>query len=386
MTSKEKLYKEIEDSFAEFTFVNLTLSSVFYKSNELVNVYIRPVKIKEENLLSFTYRYKTNDIVKNYSDNHALIEIFNLLDNNFRKGVLFIHSKEISIYVSKKRELKYSEKLIENKIDKNKSHDIVKKRKVVDGLYLHLLGVTDSKGNVIPKMSKKYKQIDKYLEIIDNLIESNKNLPKDRTINIVDMGSGKGYLTISLYVYLTEVKKLNVSVVGVELRSNLVDLCNNISDKCGFTNVKFEETYIEDYDNSKIDILIALHACDTATDDAIKKGIVSEASIIVCAPCCHKQLRKDTENTDNPILKHGIFNERYYEMLTDAIRGIVLEKYSYTTKIFEFISNEHTRKNILLVANKSTKKVNIENINTKLEKVKNSNNIKIHYLETILQK
>ena len=232
-------------------------------------------------------------------------------------------------------------------------------------------------------MADKYRQINKYLEIIESLLKSAK-LPKQ--INIVDMGSGKGYLTFALYDYLVNTKKFNATVTGIELREELVDYCNDIADKSDFKNLSFVAQPIQEYDNNKIDILIALHACDTATDDAIYKGLSSKAELIICAPCCHKQIRQQVKGKEqeSPLLKYGIFKERQFEMVTDTIRALILEKNNYNTKVFEFISNEHTRKNVMLVGTKSSKKSNISKVDSKISELKDIYLIEEHYLETLL--
>jgi len=384
MEKLQILFDELQQSLDKNDFVKITLSKPLSKKNELVNVYIRLIKIKETDFLSFTYRYKTNDQVKNYTFLDAKEIITDLLTHQFRFATFFSLEKDVQIFVSKKKKVTHN---VMHPSFKNKPpeiHDQPKERKVTNSDYLKYLGVSDEKGNIIPKMADKYRQINKYLEIIDDLIK-NTDLPK--TIHIVDMGSGKGYLTFALYDYLTNSKKLQVEITGIELRQKLVDICNDNAKKCGFENLQFSCKSIEDYKEKHIDILIALHACDTATDDAIYKGLSSKATIIITAPCCHKQIRQQVKGTqqDNPILKYGIFKERQFEMVTDTMRALLLEKENYQTKIFEFISNEHTRKNILLVGKKSLKKVNTSLIDEKLSQIKNTYNIEEHYLEKLLK-
>jgi hypothetical protein len=166
-----------------------------------------------------------------------------------------------------------------------------------------------------------------------------------------------------------------------------VEYCNNVAKECGFNSLHFVCKPIEEYKEAKIDILIALHACDTATDDAIYKGIVSDSSLIICAPCCHKQIRQQVKGIEqeSPLLKYGIFKERQFEMVTDTIRALIMEEHQYQTKIFEFISNEHTRKNILLVGAKTEQKADRKSIDEKIESVKNMYQIKQHYLEKLVQ-
>ncbi len=378
------LFEAIDNSIKRDDFVKITLSKPLHKRNELVNVYIRYILIKEKSHLSFTYRYKTNDQVKNYAISEAKKVITELLLNAFRFATLFTLQEDLQVFVSKKKVVSIKKQHASFKNKPPETHNQPKERKVTTGAYLKYLGVSDKDGNIIHKMADKYRQINKYLEIIDDLV-SNAKLPK--TVHIVDMGSGKGYLTFALYDFLKNKKGFDVEITGIELRPKLVNYCNDIAKKCGFEKLNFVCKSIEDYNEKRIDILIALHACDTATDDAIYKGLHAKAEIIVTAPCCHKQIRKQLKGSvqENPILKYGIFKERQYEMLTDTIRALLLEKENYQTKIFEFVSNEHTRKNVMLVGKKSTKKTNTELIHTKIEKLKADFGVTEHYLEKLLK-
>lgn len=380
MEELKALFEEIKSSIVADTFVKITLSKPIRKNDGLRNVYIRLVNIQGQQKFQFTYRNKTNDVVKNFSMEETFEQIEDLLMNTFRSGVVFTLPDDIQVFISKKKAitLKKVAPSFTNKLPE--THDRPKEKRAVNKDYLFHLGVTDKEGNVIPKMADKYRQINKYLEIIESLINGVK-LPKK--IQIVDMGSGKGYLTFALYDYLKNDRHKEVSVTGIELRDGLVKYCNDVAQKCGFEDLHFENKLIQDYDNKKIDILIALHACDTATDDAIAKGIVANAGLVICAPCCHKQVRQQLKGVEqeSPLLKYGIFKERQFEMITDTIRALILEKHQYTTKVFEFISNEHTRKNVMLVGSKNNKKVDTKEINTKIKDLKNQYHIDFHYLE-----
>jgi SAM-dependent methyltransferase len=385
MRETQQFFQEIEKSIKEDSFVKLTLSKPIRKSADLENVYLREVEIKNEKLISFTYRFKTNDQVKNYPYKEAIEELDNLLQASFRIATLFTLEKDISIRINKKGKASivnnpptFSDKLPAH-------HDKQKVKRSSESEFLFHLGIKDQQGKVIPKMADKYKQINKYLEIIDGLLKST-TLPKK--VNIVDMGSGKGYLTFALYDFLRNTRELDIEVMGIELREELVSYCNEVAKKCGYTNLSFISERIENYDKERIDVLIALHACDTATDDAIYKGLLSKSSLIICAPCCHKQVRQSVKGTaqENPILKFGIFKERQFEMITDTIRALLMEKNQYNTKVFEFISNEHTRKNVMLVGTKASKTPNIEAIDAKIEGLKKEYGVAEHYLETRIEK
>ncbi|ANW96156.1 SAM-dependent methyltransferase [Wenyingzhuangia fucanilytica] len=380
MEEFKALFEEIQSSIVADTFVKMTFSKPIRKNDGLRNIYIRLVTIQNEQKFQFTYRNKTNDVVKNFSMEEALEQMADLLMNTFRSAVVFTLPDDIQVFVSKKKviTLKKVAPSFTHKLPE--THDRPKEKRAANRDYLFHLGVTDKEGNVIPKMADKYRQINKYLEIIESLINGVK-LPKK--IQIVDMGSGKGYLTFALYDYLKNDRHKEVSVTGIELRDGLVKYCNDVAQKCGFEDLQFENKLIQDYDNKKIDILIALHACDTATDDAIAKGIVANASLVICAPCCHKQVRQQLKGVEqeSPLLKYGIFKERQFEMITDTIRALILEKHQYSTKVFEFISNEHTRKNVMLVGSKNNKKVDTKDINNKIKDLKNQYHIDFHYLE-----
>lgn len=376
----------LETSISTGEFVKLTLSKAIHAAPELTNVYVRTVSIKDSLQLSFTYRYKTKDQVKNLEVKEGLVLIHELIEKSFLTASLFTTKGDFTLFISKKGKATLTKLKPTFTEAPSEEHDRAKKKRALDNdAYLHLLGITDEAGVVIPKMSDKYRQINKYLEIIESLIKE-AELPK--VINIVDMGSGKGYLTFALYDYLRNKLGLDVKVVGIELREELVKYCNDIAKRCGFGGLSFESKRIEEFANERIDILIALHACDTATDDAIQKGLSASAALIICAPCCHKQIRQQVKGKEqhSPLLKYGIFKERQFEMVTDTIRALIMEQNQYDTKIFEFISNEHTRKNVMLVGTKNSKANNSSFLQAQIEGIKKEFGIDFHYLEKIVQR
>lgn len=383
MKELKQFLEKLTASFNDNTFVKITLSKPSFKSDGLLNIYIRLVEIKNELVFSCTYHYQTNDQVKNLTlaETEALVK--ELLNQKFKVATLFSLKEDFTIQFSKKG--KASTRIAAPSFEQKPpiSHDKPKVSRAKLGKYLQLLGVTDENGVVIPKMADKFRQINKYLEVIESLLK-NTDLPK--TISVVDMGSGKGYLTFALYDFLVNQKKIDAKITGIEARKELVDFCNNTATACGFENLHFEHKTIQDFNAKKIDILIALHACDTATDDAIFKGMTANATLIVTAPCCHKQIRQQLKGaeTQNPILKYGIFKERQYEMVTDTLRALIMEEHQYDAHVFEFVSNEHTRKNVMLVGTKSNKKADKSALHKKIEEVKQSFGITQHYLETLI--
>lgn len=244
-----------------------------------------------------------------------------------------------------------------------------------DAVFLQKLGISSSKGLVFEHSNKKYKQINKFLEIVDSLLKEN-----TIKLNIADMGSGKAYLSFALYYYLREVKNIDVTLTGYELRQELVDDCNAIAKELNFDGLNFVQANIQDTILEKVDLLVSLHACDIATDMAIKAGLVAKAKYMIFAPCCHKQVRKQMM-IKNGITKHGILAERQAEIITDAIRSLIMEDNGYSTKVFEFISSEHTSKNIMITAVK-TKKNN--NAAIEISDIKESYAIQFHYLEKLM--
>jgi hypothetical protein len=262
-------------------------------------------------------------------------------------------------------------------------HDRLKERIIPahGNIYLKELGILNSNFEVRNEMNDKYLQINRYIELLAPLI-SETGLPDG--FHVADMGSGKGYLTFALYDYLVNALGKRPVMTGVESRQELVNLCNDIAGKAAFTNLKFIPGTIQDAKLEKVDILIALHACDTATDDAIFRGITSGASLIVCAPCCHKQIRKEFRvvNELRSITKHGILEERQAEIITDGIRALILESHGYKTKVFEFISTEHTPKNLMIVGRKMPgKPAGREKSLESIRAVRELFGIRQHYLE-----
>ncbi|HTO16495.1 MAG TPA: SAM-dependent methyltransferase [Edaphocola sp.] len=359
------------------SFIKITLST--YKgAEELKNVYVKKVIIKGISKLSFTYRYQKRDVVKNYDFREAMGILQNLLDRNqFRIATLFSLENDIELSIKPNGIFQMKTRKASLTALPDTDHDITKQRKIQqkNQHYLHALKITDSNGEVLKNAQDKFKQINHYIEILSSLLD---DLPVKDNLFVADMGSGKGYLTFALYDYLVNQLNRKAEITGVEFRKDLVDLCNQIAKNSDFEQLHFIEGSIENYQPAALDILIALHACDTATDDAIIKGILNNATLIVTAPCCHKQIRKSMEKGKPSedldfMLKYGLFMERQAEMLTDAIRLLVLEYYGYQTKVVDFVSDKHTPKNVMLIAQK---KKGIQSKEAFLEKY---NQLKAYY-------
>lgn len=333
------------------SFVRLSVGNYKGEEKGLSKVLIRPISTKKGSRLLAVYKYDTRDTAKNYGVDEAATLLQSLFSQGFRSGHLFTTQNDLQLDIGKRNARLNTGKPTFTDAPKL-AHDREKNRLIsFDRPYLKALGITDDNCRVRERQQNKWKQINKFVEIIDGLIVSS-SLKGKNDLRIVDMGSGKGYLTFALFDHLANSRKIGVSMTGVDTRSELVGLCNDITDACGFGGLKFVESDIASFDVEQIDILIALHACNTATDDAIFKGIISNAAIIITAPCCHQELRPQIKPPDElrDILKHGVLMERTAETLTDGIRSLLLEVEGYETKMIEFVLPEHTPKNNMIVA------------------------------------
>lgn len=387
--AKEKFIGELKSALKDGSFVKLILSKPIMKSDDLERISMRIVKIKTGQKQSFVYKHKTKDITKNYSFTEGINKIKSLLGEKFKNSILFTTKNDIQISFNKKMEAKINNgnPTYSTAISKEHNREKIGLISIENNKYLKELGVATANNQIVRGMQGKFRQINKYIETIDGIIRSS-NLVTKPTISIVDMGAGKGYLTFAIYDYLVNTLKIETHISGIEIRENLVDLCNNIAKGCDFKNLKFHKSNIKDYKIKDFDILVALHACDTATDDAIYKGITSGASIIITAPCCHRQIRNELKikNQLKHITKYGILEERLAEMVTDTMRAMILEAYGYKTQVFEFISDEHTHKNVMIVGIKN-KQINIKNkFFNKIDLLKKEFGIENFYLENLFFK
>ena len=376
----EKYLNLVAEALSNNTLVKMTLSKPAQKNDDLRNIYVKPVLIKGVRLFAFTYHYERRDEVKNYDATQMLDLLSEMLPERFLNAVLFTVNEDVTLLVSAKGKAAIQTKRVQECREQNLDHDKQKQRLINPAnSWWFMLGLTTREGKVLADMQHKYKQICKYVEIVDGVM---KNVKFDDEIHIADMGAGKGYLTFALFEYLTTRYDKKIVMEGVEIRPDLVLKINDIIGKCNLKNFKFIESSIEDYKPDKLDVLIALHACNTATDDAILKGIRNNAKLIICAPCCHKQIRQEMEKSGktDSITRFGIFLERQAVMITDAIRALVMEYCGYKTQVMEFIEMENTPKNVLLVGRKSDAPVDKASISKKINGLLEQYGIGEHYL------
>jgi len=380
------LIETFRQSIEDKSYIRLILSSPSVKTGDLNKVTVRLFKIKKEDILSFLYTYKTRTETKNYSLDEGITQIGELFGNFFSGCVMFTQENDMSFKMTKKGKVLFRRlKPSHAGCDFSTEHNLRKTKFIAieNNIYLEKLGVVRN-GKVVEGMSAKFRQINRFVETISELIDASGLSEKDK-ISVLDMGSGKGYLTFAVYDYIANTMKIPAEITGVELREEMVSLCNDIAEECKFSGLKFYKGSINDYEVENTDILIALHACDTATDDAISKGIRSGSELIIVSPCCHKQIRKQLkiQNELQEITKHGILEERLAEMATDTLRALFLEAYGYKTHIFEFISDEHTHKNIMITAVKKKKTADNSQFIEKIGSLKKFLGIENFYLENL---
>ena len=285
-------------------------------------------------------------------------EIWNLLQN--KKGTLTV---------------KHQVNKVQESTQSSSTHNRQKAYLIEeDAPFLKLLHVSGNDGKVLAPMQKKYRQINRFVELVMHGLEKEKG-----PISVADMGSGKGYLTFALFHHL-QASGFEVSMTGYELRPELVSLCNGIAENLSLKGLQFKAENIQDADTGDLDLLMALHACDIATDLAIKKALDAKATYIILSPCCHKQIRKEMTKKDT-ITRYGIYEERIAEMVTDTIRTLILEYHGYSTNIIEFIGSEHTGKNSMITAKFQGKYK--KNALDEVAKLKEQYGIKTHYLEQL---
>lgn len=354
MSPVAEFHALLEESLREGTFVRLTLGKPRGPDRTLQKILVRPVALQGGPHLSFLHRHDTRDITKNLPLAEAVREISRLLGTDFYSAHMFTTRRGVQLEFNKKGEPRLSYGSAAPQAA-DPAHDREKHRLLPAASrdWLQALGVVNADGSVRPGMADKHRQIHKFTEIISHLV-AEARLPEDRPTEIADMGCGKGYLTFAVHDWFEHVGRRSCRVTGIEVRPDLVEFCNRVAHDTQRPKLSFVAGDIGRAHLPHLDILIALHACDTATDDALARGVQVGAALIVVAPCCQKELRPQLTPPPvlAPVLRHGIWQERHAEFATDALRSLLLEWAGYDTKAFEFISTEHTAKNVMIAATK----------------------------------
>lgn len=336
-------------------------------------VKIRPVLIKGELFFQETLYKGTQVFHENFSGEDMTARVEMYLQELFKQGEIKAVCGEAVILVSKKGKMTIKKKIKRNTstecnskaeagaVDDNAStvtntrnldHNRTKQYILQDGKpvdFLVGLGVQAPDGKVTKARYDKFRQINRYLEFIEDVLEE---LPKDRTIRIIDFGCGKSYLTFAMYYYLHVLQGRDIAVTGLDLKADVIAHCNQLAEKLQYDKLHFEKGDISTYEGTDaVDMVVTLHACDTATDYALEKAVKWGASVIMAVPCCQHELNRQMKcSTLQPVLKYGLLKERMAALITDGLRANLLEQQGYDTQILEFIDMEHTPKNLLIRA------------------------------------
>ena len=289
---------------------------------------------------------------ENYEKPSLIEKIEMYLKEQFKQMELTSTSIQATVLISKKGKITIKKKQIQNEIKADLSHNKAKKYILQEGTlvpFLVDLGVQTKEGKIVRSNYDKFRQINRYLEFIADIMPI---LPKDRCINIIDFGCGKSYLTFALYYYMKILCNRDIQVIGLDLKEKVIDDCNKLAERYGYDKLKFVTGDVSTYTGEgEVDMVVTLHACDTATDYAIEKAIKWGAKVIFTVPCCQHEVNMQIKNDVlQPLLKYGLIKERMSALITDAIRANLLEEEGYQVQVMEFIDMEHTPKNILIRA------------------------------------
>lgn len=325
------------------------------KSLEFSRVLIRPVEIGGNLMFQAEYTYPKKVTHANLDTARALELASKLVEESFKQINIFTDNEGIQVLASKADKPRIKRKASScaggcTTLSHNKTKNYV----IPDGKpcdFLIELGVMSKEGKVFPKHYAKFRQINRYLEIVEDVFEF---LPAEKTLRIIDFGCGKAYLTFALYHYLKIIKNRNVEIIGLDLKKDVIEFCSRTARKLNYTGLQFLMGDIADYTNDHADMVVTLHACDTATDYALINAVAWNTRVILSVPCCQHELFSQIKNElHQPMLKHGILKDRLTEYLTDGLRALKLESKGYETALIEFTSLEHTARNIMIKAVKT---------------------------------
>ena len=355
-----------EQALAAGTLSHIVLAKPAQAASDWQRVTVRPLMLRGALCLSFVDRYSTRELTRHLPPDEGWKALRELLGFTFRAAHLHTASEHLELTLSRRGVATLRRSAPVLGVDRPElgapvpieGHDRVKTRWVdVERPFLHALGVTDADHRVLPSMSRKWKQINKFVEIVAGAIESagltaSTGTDPPRPLRVIDFGSGKGYLTFALHDHLMGLKGIEPRVTGIDLRTDMVGLCSAVASRLQSRGLAFEQGDVRARPAESIDVVIALHACDIATDHAMALGVRGGASVIVCSPCCHQQLRPQllSPHPLRPLLQHGVHLGQQAEMLTDGLRAMLLEACGYATQVFEFVALEHSQKNKMILA------------------------------------
>ena len=329
-------------------------------------VKIRPVMLRDGLYFQETLFRGTQVFHTNHKKEEMILRIAEYMEVLFRQAQVKSVCREATVLVSKKGKVTVKIKELPDKgqeKDRNISqgNDLAHNRRknyiLQEGVpmdFLVELGVQTPEGKVVRAKYDKFRQINRYLEFIEDILEE---LPRDRCIRIIDFGCGKSYLTFAMYYYLCRLKRREIAVTGLDLKTEVIDRCRTLAERLHYDGLSFEHGDIASYQGTgRVDMVVSLHACDTATDYALKKAVEWGAQVIMAVPCCQHEVNGQMHSSMlEPVIKYGLIKERMSALITDALRADILEQKGYDTKILEFIDMEHTPKNLLIRAVKTGK-------------------------------
>lgn len=383
---RDRFLEKLRASLESEAFVKLTLSQPSGAEPDLINIYVRLVEIRDTPHLSFLHRYRRKDVTKNHSVAEGCALLEKLIGTTWERAHLFTTTGDWQLRTDRNADGELTAKRPVFQVAAPAAHDRPKERALaVQAPFLRELGVTNAQGEARPGMADKLRQIHRFVELLGHVLEGSP-LREKTELNIADMGAGKGYLTFATAEFFRE-RGITAHIRGVEARADLVKTTKRVAQACQFDQLRFEEGTIEKWQPSgSLDLLIALHACDTATDDAIFRGIESGASVLLLAPCCHKEVRQQMSVPPlmEEILRHGILQEREAEILTDGLRALLLEIHGYKAQVFEFISPEHTGKNLMISAVKQPQRKNPDRLREQFRAIVDHYGIRQQRLASLL--
>lgn len=312
---------------------------------------VRPIKIKDIPCFQITTYRKTQVFHQNVTYEDVVKILDDCLHNHFKQGLICTSNNDFQVLVSKKEKMS----ILTNPPTRSPEEQIHNRKKnylLEEGTpipFLISLGVMTKEGKVIAAKRDKFKQLNRFLEMIADVLP---HFSKGQKLHVVDFGCGKAYLTFALYHFLTVMHGFDLEIHGLDLKDDVIEYCQSIADELGYVGLHFSVGDINKFQTQqKVDMMISLHACDTATDAAIEKAVRWQSEVIMCVPCCQHELFSQVKNEMlTPILRHGILKERFAALATDAARAQLLEILGYHTQVLEFIDLEHTPKNLLIRA------------------------------------
>ncbi len=351
----EELRKLIQEYIEKEETIQSAIASNPINRDKISKVKLRPIMIKEQISYQAESFIGTKAYHKNLTPSELPEYMERLMTEDFKQLEMDMEAEKVTVLVSKKGKVtinrkrkQQAQKLSTEAMSHNKTKKYVLPQDVPVP-FLVDLGVQTAEGKIINAKYDKFRQINRYLEFVRDILPS---LPKDRTLTIIDFGCGKSYLTFALYYYLKVMNKYDIRVIGLDLKEDVIAKCNALSKKYGYDGLTFHVGDISTYEGvDEVDMVVTLHACDTATDYALEKAVRWNASVILSVPCCQHEINKQIACKElEPVLKYGLIKERMSALITDALRANLLEEQGYETQILEFIDMEHTPKNILIRA------------------------------------